>query len=435
MTPTSPTKTETNFDPQPGSGQSGDAQAGDRQREGDFLPPHMAKALLQISVAINEELDVSEILTKVVRWTRELIDCAHASVILWDPENQTFSQGASTNEKDVAARVRKSGGTSRWIVEHNRPMIVENIHHDPHSPNPMLTEGEIISFVGVPILNKGQSIAVLYGLCRVSRKFDQREVDVLQVLANLAAVAITNAKLIRQATELHEQRKALMRLVAHDLLNPITNIQGFLDLFITDIGNLSEQHAQWMEIIQRSVSHMTDLISEVVRYERLTEKKALATDAVDLIEISNKAIQAFTVAAQAKEIAIAPPDPLLSATVEGDPVLLQEVVHNLVSNAIKYTPHRGEVSVTLQDQGTSVRLIVEDTGIGIAVAEQEQIFSPFKRTSEGKTFSSGYGLGLYLVKTIVTQHQGDISIESTPGVGTKVLVHLPKHLRHTAEYS
>lgn len=392
------------------------------------MDPHIMEALIQVSMAINTELDVSEILNKVVHWTRVLISCSDASVLMWNPETEAFVQGASTNHQDVAGRVRKKGGTTRWILETCTPIVVYDSRKDPHGPNPMLIEGRINSFIGVPIVNKGEAIAVLYGLYSQPRPFDRGELDVLQVLAGLAGVAIGNAKLMRQAKELHEQRKALMRLVVHDLLNPITNIQGFLDLFMSDFGPLSEQHTQWMQIIQRSTTHMQEMIREVARYEQLSEQSRPTRIAVDLTPVCLEVIQQFTPAAQRKELRIAPPDPQLVAEVEGDPILLREVVHNLISNAVKYSRIQDDITVTLKLDADNVLLTVQDTGIGMSEEDQRWIFDPFQRAEAGQQMTEGFGLGLYLVKHIVEQHWGQISLESAPNVGTTMSIRLPKYV-------
>ncbi len=277
----------------------------------------------------------------MVFWARVLIDCSDASVVLWDDYSKTFAQGASTNQNDVAGRVRQEGGTSRWIVENCKPMVVHESEKDPHGPNPMLMESHIQSFIGMPIISKGRAIAVLYGLCTQHRKFDQGEADILRMLANLSAVAIANAELMRQANRLHEQRKILMRLVAHDLLNPLTNIQGFLELITLDFGPFSEQHEQWLTVIQQSATHMHELIKEVARYEQIVSQSEMLPKNVDLTSICLDVIREFKPTIKEKQIQIVPPASDTEAEVLGNPTMLKEVVHNLISNAIKYSHRRG----------------------------------------------------------------------------------------------
>ena len=385
---------------------------------------HIMEALLQVSLAINAELDISEVLNKVVYWARKLVGCSDASIVIWDNRKEVFFQGASTSATKAETLVRRQDGSTRWIVDNGKPFIIPDIAHDPHTANPMLTESRMRSYAGVPIIHRNQTIAVLYAISHEQRNFDQGEMEILDMLASMAAVSIANAQLVESRQRLHEQRKFLMRLVAHDLLNPITNIQGFFDLLIADLAPTRTDHLEWVEIIHRALGHTQALIQEVNRYEQMVESELLNKRPVDLAEIGRAVLEDVRLSADEKLLAFSAPPVEQKVEVMGDALLLREVVYNLVSNAVKYTPCGGKISVKLRTLPDEVMLIVSDTGSGIAAQEHTAVFDIFTRAAN-KDRAQGSGLGLHLVKAIVQRHGGDITLESTPGVGSTFYVHLP----------
>lgn len=386
--------------------------------------PRVIEALVQVSLAINAELEVSEVLKKVVHWARKLVDCSDASILIWDAHKEIFLQGASTNKQEVVARVRRKGGSTRWIVDNGKPLIIQDIDDDPHTANLMLTEGRMRSYAGVPIIYRNRTIAVLYALSHQQRNFDQGEMDVLEILARMAAVSIANAQLVESRQLLHDQRKALMRLVAHDLLGPITNIQGFFDLLVSDLSPLSVEHEDWAEIIHRSLDQMRGLINEVSRYEQVVEGDLVNPQRLDLAEISRDVIKNAVGSADKKKLTLVPPPAEEKVEVMGDAILLREMVYNLISNAIKYTPQGGQISLGLRVQPHEVMLVVTDTGVGIAPEDHAAIFEIFQRVGN-QELEAGSGVGLHLVRGIVQRHGGTITVESVPGKGSTFYVHLP----------
>jgi len=386
--------------------------------------PRIMEALLQVSLAINAELDVLEVLKKVVYWARKLVDCSDASILIWDARKEIFRQGASTNDREVVSKVRREGGSTRWIVDNGKPMIIPDITYDPHSPNAMLIEKRMRSYAGVPIIHGNRTLAVLFALSLEQRDFDQGEIDVLSMLASMAAVSIANAQLVESRQLLHEQRKALMRLVAHDLLNPITNVHGFFDLLMMDLTPTSTDHQEWAQIVRRSLDQMQELIHELIRYEQMVDGELLIKQRVDLVAISREVVEDVKFSADAKQLTILSLSQDQKVEIVGDAILLREVVYNLVSNAIKYTPAGGKIDLSLSAKAAETLLSVSDSGVGIAPEDHASIFEIFHRVGDHDK-TEGSGLGLHLVKAIVKRHGGDITLESTLGKGSTFYVHLP----------
>lgn len=115
-----------------------------------------------------------------------------------------------------------------------------------------------------------------------------------------------------------------------------------------------------------------------------------------------------------------------TAEIKGDPLRIGQVVTNLISNAVKYSPEGGIIKVTIEDQGDSVRVSIKDNGIGIPKEKQKDIFERFYRVSEAARNSSGWGIGLYIAKEFVERQGGRIGLKSRPGKGSTFYFSLPK---------
>ncbi len=384
-----------------------------------------AQALLQISLAINSHLKLKDILDQVVHYTIVLVGCKHASILLWNSRRSEFETGASSDfGAAVTRRVRSQGGASRWILDNGQRLIVPDIRQDPFSANPMLLETNIRAYAGIPIQNAGETIGVLYALSQQYHNFDHGELESMQALATMAAIAIHNAQLLQSLQELNKFKDMLVQLAAHDLRTPLSYIIGYLDLLAKELDPLSPEQTEWVNIIWRSLAQMDNLISGILNYKRLTTEGELKPQPCDLNAIALKVVIDHEIAARQKSHRLTLNTASYPLLVQGDEVLLQEVAGNLLSNAIKYTPPHGEITIETHRRHKKLVLSVSDTGPGIQPEEQDQLFQPFVRlqTAEG---AQGSGLGLSLVKRIVERHNGTVSVESTPGKGTTFSIYFP----------
>jgi hypothetical protein len=386
--------------------------------------PVVCQALLRISLAINARLEVEDVLDRVVHYTRQLMHCDESSILLWNPHKLQFEEGASTNlGQSVAQRVRREGGTSRWIVDHGEPLVMADTHQDPLAYNPMVSEHDIRAYAGVPIKPRGQAVGVLYALSHQVREFDRAELEIMQTLADMAGIAINNALLVQSLRELNEFKKAMMRMAAHDLRNPLSLVKGYIEFLVDDLSPLSPEHKQWAGVIQRSLTRMGTLIDGILVYEKMSSIDEIVRQPCDLNEIARQAVGEFSPAAAEKAQHLGLETTSEPLIIQGDPYLLAEMVGNLISNAIKYTPSEGHITVGTQAGEREVMLWVQDTGSGITPEDQEKIFHPFVRVKSAGS-QRGSGLGLSLVKLVVERHGGRVDVESAPGEGSTFRVHL-----------
>jgi signal transduction histidine kinase len=232
----------------------------------------------------------------------------------------------------------------------------------------------------------------------------------------------------RRSEELIRLRDEFVASVSHELRTPLTSILGYLELIReNEAGIDATKDAAFLDVVARNADRLLRLVSDLLLVAELEGGTlSLHPRDVDLGVLAADSIATAKPHADAKHISLS----LLSespARVWGDPMRLAQMMDNLVSNAIKFTPARGRVTVeTSSDRGES-RIAVTDTGPGIPESEQAHLFEPFFRAQEAHTQGiQGTGLGLTITKAIVEAHRGSIDVESSPGRGTMFRVVLPQ---------
>jgi signal transduction histidine kinase/CheY-like chemotaxis protein len=269
-------------------------------------------------------------------------------------------------------------------------------------------------------------------------EFSEADEALLWQLAQVASVALENQQLYEQEQEARQMAEQATRakdeflaVVSHELRSPLNAILGWNRLLRSRRGD-DPQIARVTETVERSGKAQLRLIEDLLDTARIISgKMRLETRPVELLGVIASALDAVRPAADSKGIVIVPEFSLeagqMSYQITGDPDRLQQVVWNLVSNAIKFTPAGGRVWVKLLRGGSGVQIIVRDTGQGIGPDLLPYVFDRFKQgdSSVSRRFG-GLGLGLALVKHLVELHGGSVTVESPgEGQGATFTVSLP----------
>lgn len=231
-----------------------------------------------------------------------------------------------------------------------------------------------------------------------------------------------NARLV----QLNEMKQSFISMVSHELRTPLTSIVGYLEFLSEgEGGELTAEQAHFVSVIERNAGRLQALVDEILQLGRADEGRIkLTVEPVDVARLVRRAAESAGPIAELKGLTlaaeVAPELPDLS----GDRRLLAQALDNLVSNAIKFTPAGGAVTVRARPAGEGVELEVEDSGVGIPADELPRLFERFFRASTASV-SSGTGLGLAIVRSIADLHGGTISVNSTVGVGSTFRLTLP----------
>lgn len=233
---------------------------------------------------------------------------------------------------------------------------------------------------------------------------------------------------VTQAREVARLKDEFVGLISHELRTPLSSILGYLELMRDDEETpLSAEHLQYLGVAERNAHRLLRLVGDLL-FTAQVESGKFPLDARDIAlgTIASASVESARPVADAAGIRLIEQVPDSPMIVHGDPVRLGQAVDNLVSNAIKFTPRGGTVTVALSVEGANALITVRDTGMGIAESELDQLFSRFFRaTTATRNAVPGVGLGLTITKAIVTAHGGEMGVASEEGVGTQFSMTLP----------
>jgi PAS domain S-box-containing protein len=231
---------------------------------------------------------------------------------------------------------------------------------------------------------------------------------------------------ITHLKELDRLKSEFIFTVSHDLRTPLTAIRGYVDL-LPRAGPLTAQQEEFIARVQRSLSAITDLLSDLLDIGRIEAGFDLEMVETKLWPIIAEAVTELRPEADARGHSLQVRIPVDLSPVKGNARRLRQVISNLVSNAVKYTPPGGHILVEASEGENHVLISVTDDGLGIPLADHAYVFDKFFRVDAPETRDiPGTGLGLSIVKSVVERHGGRVWVKSTPGQGSVFTVLLPK---------
>ncbi|WP_344755817.1 HAMP domain-containing sensor histidine kinase [Gryllotalpicola koreensis] len=251
--------------------------------------------------------------------------------------------------------------------------------------------------------------------------------DLLTPFVYIVAAIIINeiARRLREAGEERDRVKdEFLGLVSHELRNPLTSVLGYLELLRMTGANLSDEQRGFVDVAERNARRLRHLVGDL-----LTTAQAgagaftLQKTKVELNDVVRQAVESAGPAAEDAGVTLGT-DLAASVIISADPDRLGQACDNLISNAIKFTPEGGTVTVSTELRGTDAALSVRDTGVGIPADEVAHLSERFFRASTAQAIP-GVGLGLTVVRAIATAHGGRLEIESEQGAGTTFTLVLP----------
>ncbi len=288
----------------------------------------------------------------------------------------------------------------------------------------------VSSCIMVPLVTRGRPIGVIsLMLSEPGRHYGPADLALAEELAGRAAMAVENALLYKEAQEAIRARDTFLGIASHELNTPLTSLklnlhglQRSLEPLPRDV--LPETTRAKFQSIQRQVGRLASLMRELLDVSRITAGRLkLEVGEVDLVAVTREVATrcAEDAVRVGCELRLDVPDTVVGAW---DRLRLDQVLQNLLSNALKYG-HGQPVTVTVRADADSATVTVRDQGIGIASEDQARLFQKFERVASERNYS-GFGLGLWIVKQILDAMGGTIQVESAPGRGATFSVVLPR---------
>ncbi|MFH1085761.1 MAG: ATP-binding protein [Chloroflexota bacterium] len=236
--------------------------------------------------------------------------------------------------------------------------------------------------------------------------------------------------------EVEQVKSNFLSVVSHELRTPLHSIKGFVDIILMGkTGQINDLQRDFLTTVKESTTNLQRLIDDLLEFSRMEAGKIkLEPEQVSLHDITNSVFERLRPLADEGHLHLVNQVPENVALIEADPMRIGQVLTNLVSNATKFTPEEGSITVATVDQGDQVEVSVADTGIGIPKEELKNIFQRFYQVDSSATRSyRGAGLGLTICRFIVEYHRGAIWAESEVGRGSTFRFLLPKRLPQDRE--
>jgi signal transduction histidine kinase len=280
----------------------------------------------------------------------------------------------------------------------------------------------------VPLRARGRILGAITFLTSDSaRGFDPATRRLAEDLAERAAVAADNARLYRAAQEAVRARDEFLSVAAHELRTPITSLRGYAQLTLRQYEKAGppdpERVRRALHVIDQQSAKLAHLVGQLLDSARIEAGRlALERAPADVVGLAAGLVRATQARSRKHTLRLDAP-PSLPAYV--DALRLEQVLTNLLDNAVKYSPDGGPVAVTLSTPEPGwLQITVTDQGIGIPPAQRERIFERFYQ-GHGPGSFGGMGLGLHISRQIVELHGGQIAVEGPPEGGTRFVVRIP----------
>jgi len=343
--------------------------------------------------------------------------------------NETYERLAIVHEDGANVELAREAFADdvREVIVNGAPKLIEHV-----TGTLDIRSALIVPLVVVP--GDRALGALTLAMSHSRRVLSERDRSIVEDVARRAAMAIEHARLYDDAQKANLAKDEFLAILSHELSTPLTIILGWSGILSReDVSH--EELLQGVESIRAGALAQAQLIDDVLDLSRVTTGKLrLDVQPVSIGQLVTDSLTAVGVAAAAKRIGVIAPDTTAAGTVLGDANRLRQVIWNLLTNAIKFTPAGGKVTVELENAPDTVRLIVTDTGKGIARDFLAHVFEPFRQGDASTTRAhGGLGLGLAIVRHLVEGHGGTVAAFSEgPGRGARFVVELPSVPESTA---
>jgi len=404
---------------------------------------HVSATLLHVGRQLISSLDSSAILNRLCQLTAEALECACSLTLLWESREDAYvsvaSWGVAEEQREALAALRipraalfdlLRGFVSTDVIRQRREdtgMVL---------PRPLLEHLQLTSCLCLALRHGDELIGVHIAGQRDSfRSFDGQHERVALGIAQLASMAMQNARWLEQAEQANKLKSEFLATMSHELRTPLNIILGYQEMLLDD--QLSHPTPQQVSILQRlgqSARQLHELITALLDVSRLEagrlpveEKTVQVAELVQDVESETRELCDTTNLSFTWNVDAQLP-PILT-----DPLKLKIILKNLIGNAVKFTP-AGSVTVDVHARNGGVEIAVADTGVGISPDEAATIFEPFRQLENGREQKQkGVGLGLYIVRRMLELLGGSISVDSAPGHGSTFRVWVPENEKHEDE--
>ena len=396
----------------------------------------------QIDRELNATLDYNQVMDLTLDWALRTTGADVGLVAVMAEEDSVTGLRFLANQgypKELIAAYEDipwplDQGIIGRVVRTGEPELIEDVEGDPDHTE---TVPGMMAQLAVPIRREEQIVGVITLEASQQALLDEEALEFVIRLADHAAISIENARLFGEVRRANDAKTEFVSFVSHELKQPMTSMRGYTDLLAKGAaGGLTDMQQSFLDTIRSNVDRMNSLVSSLLDVSRIESGRIrINLEDVSVEQVVEEALRTIRGQIEAKQqplvVEVTPSLPL----VRGDRERLVQVLTNLVSNAYKYTPEGGQITVRAQawsdGDGAAGRdgfivCSVTDTGIGMSQEDKERLFTKYFRSDDPSVRSeAGTGLGLVITKSLVELQGGEIWVESELGKGSTFAFTVP----------
>lgn len=420
------------------------ADEGDRLRSLEGERARLLEAVRVASSRIHQHLHARDVIREAVAAIEEHLATDFAWVGLASGDDLLLAEGDRNVWEQVAGIVGLIPPDSvewmREIYRQHASFCIQDLRSAEAEEIPIPIRKILLDLGAASLLltafGAGSELMGIITLLRndPARRWSAAEIAAVESLAADIGRGLEHARLYESEQHLVSELQALdgaktsfLASASHDLRTPLTSILGYVEILSDPAAGEPPEHLKMLDAVARNGRRLQTLIEDMLTISKIELGKfTSALRPVDLANLVPQAAEVIQPSAVEKGVAFEVECAGQGLVVDGDAEQLDRVVINLLSNAVKYTPSHGSVKLTATRQGGCAQITVADTGMGIPEADQASLFTPFFRASNAvKLAVPGSGLGLSIVRTVVSNHHGEVMVNSAEGHGTTITVRIP----------
>ena len=401
--------------------------------------------LISVLRSCSAELDLKALLQSVVDSATRMTKASYGAFFLEDDKGG-FTLYALSGADEAAFRafppVRGTPIFAPTFIEGKTLRsgnILKDSRYGKNAPHKGMPTGHppVVSYLAVPVMREKKIYGALLFAHVLEDQFTEVHEKIAQAIASQASVALDNAILYKQAQEAIRAREDFLSIAAHEIRTPLTPLALQLELMSRRAAALKDDSERAvfeksLNITNRQVKRLARLVDELLDVSRIrVGRLTLEYERCDIISTIHDIVERYRIqAAEAMSTieVVSPSDEIL---VDFDRFRFQQVLVNILSNALKYAPG-SDVKIGIAEARDTIHIRIVDKGPGISIEDQGRIFNRFERASVDKT-KGGLGLGLYICREIIQAHGGNIDVISEVGKGTTFTLSLPLRQRRQQE--
>ncbi len=402
------------------------------------------KALGEVGQAVSSTLDLETVLRTIVSRATELAGMDGGSIWEYDEERQEFHLRATDRLPDElvdvlrATPIRKGEGALGKLAVTSEPVSIHDFADEKtyksRLRNALIRSG-FHSVFAVPLLRENHLLGALAVNRKAAGEFDDALTELLKTFASQSALAIQNARLFREIEDKSRQLETASRHkseflanMSHELRTPLNAIIGFSEVLSERLfGDINDKQAEYLSDILESGKHLLSLINDILDLSKIEAgRMELEPSEFNLPNAIDNTLTLVRERAQRRGIALGRSVDEGLGALRGDERKVKQVLLNLLSNALKFTPEGGRIDVRAALSDGVAEISVTDTGVGIAPEDQDAVFEEFRQVGTAAKKVEGTGLGLAISRKFVELHGGRMWVQSEPGKGSTFTFTLPR---------